>query len=45
MAEWKASIKKHNDRGFSVSFADYKTGIINLWNASHISVEHDLYLR
>jgi hypothetical protein len=45
--EWKASIKKHNDQEFSVSFADYETGIINLWNASHILVEHgdhDLYL-
>jgi hypothetical protein len=45
--EWKASIKKHNDQEFSVSFADYDTGIINLWNASHILLEHgnhDLYL-
>jgi hypothetical protein len=45
--EWKASIKKHNDQEFSVSFADYETGIINLWNASHILLEHgdhDLYL-
>jgi hypothetical protein len=45
--ERKASIKKHNDQEFSVSFADYETGIINLWNASHILVEHgdhDLYL-
>jgi hypothetical protein len=32
--EWKASIKKHNDQEFSISFADYETGIINLWNAS-----------
>jgi len=47
LEEWKASIKKHNDQEFSVSFADYETGIINLWNASHILVEHgdhDLYL-
>ena len=45
--EWKASITKHNDQEFSVSFADYETGIINLWNASHILLEHgdhDLYL-
>jgi hypothetical protein len=45
--EWKASITKDNDQEFSVSFADYETGIINLWNASHILVElgdHDLYL-
>jgi len=45
--EWKASIAKHNDQEFSVSFADYETGIINLWNASHILLEHgdhDLYL-
>jgi hypothetical protein len=45
--EWKATIKKHNDQEFSVSFADYETGIINLWNASHILVEHgdhNLYL-
>jgi hypothetical protein len=46
--EWKASITKYNDQEFSVSFADYETGIINLWNASHILLEHgdhDLYLR
>ena len=45
--EWKASIAKHTDQEFSVSFADYETGIINLWNASHILLEHgdhDLYL-
>jgi hypothetical protein len=45
--EWKASIKKLNDQEFSVSFADYETGIINLWNASHILLEygdHDLYV-
>jgi len=45
--EWKASIKKQNDQEVSVSFADYETGIINLWNASHILVEHgdhNLYL-
>ena len=45
--EWKANIKKHDDQEFSVSFADYDTGIINLWNASHILLEHgdhDLYL-
>ena len=45
--EWKASITKHNDQEFSVSFSDYETGIINLWNASHILVEHgdhNLYL-
>ena len=45
--EWKASITKHNDQEFSVSFADYETGIINLWNATHILLEHgdhDLYL-
>ena len=45
--EWTASITKHNDQEFSVSFAAYDTGIINLWNASHILVEHgdhDLYL-
>jgi hypothetical protein len=45
--EWKASIKKLNDQEFNVSFPDYETGIINLWNASHILVEygdHDLYL-
>jgi hypothetical protein len=48
LAEWKVSIKKHNNQEFSVSFADHKTGIINLWNASYILVEHgyhDLYLR
>ena len=45
--EWIASITKHNDQEFSVAFADYETGIINLWNASHILLEygdHDLYL-
>jgi len=45
--EWRASITKHNDQEFSVSFADYETGIINLWNASHILLEHgdhNLYL-
>jgi len=45
--EWKASIKKLNDQEFSVSFPDYETGIINLWNASHILLEygdHDLYV-
>jgi hypothetical protein len=45
--EWKASITKHNDQEFSASFADYETGIINLWNASHILLEHgdhNLYL-
>jgi hypothetical protein len=45
--EWKASIAKHNDQEFSASFADYETGIINLWNASHILLEHgdhNLYL-
>jgi hypothetical protein len=45
--EWKATITKHNDQEFSVSFADYETGIINLWNASHILLEHgdhNLYL-
>ena len=41
--EWKASITKHNDQEFSVSFADYETGIINLWNASHILLEHGNY--
>ena len=45
--EWKATIKKLNDQEFSVSFPDYETGIINLWNASHILLEygdHDLYV-
>jgi hypothetical protein len=45
--EWKANIKQHDDQEFSVSFADYDTGIINLWNASHILLEHgdhNLYL-
>jgi hypothetical protein len=45
--EWKASIKKLNDLEFSASFPDYETGIINLWNASHILLEygdHDLYV-
>jgi hypothetical protein len=45
--EWIASIKKQYDQEFTVSFADYETGIINLWNASHILLEHgdhDLYL-
>ena len=45
--EWKASITKHNDQEFSVAFADYETGIINLWNASHILLQHgdhNLYL-
>jgi hypothetical protein len=45
--EWKASIKKLTEQEFSVSFPDYETGIINLWNASHILLEHgdhDLYL-
>ena len=45
--EGKASITKHKDQEFSVSFADYDTGIINLWNASHVLLEHgdhDLYL-
>ena len=47
LEEWKASIKKLNDQEFNVSFPDYETGIINLWNASHILLEygdHDLYL-
>jgi hypothetical protein len=45
--EWKASITKHDDQEFSASFPDYETGIINLWNASHILLEHgdhNLYL-
>jgi hypothetical protein len=45
--EREASITEHNDQEFSVSFADYETGIINLWNASHILLEHgdhNLYL-
>jgi hypothetical protein len=45
--EWKAIITKHNDQEFSVSFTDYETGIINLWNASHLLLEHgdhNLYL-
>ena len=45
--EWKASITKHTDQEFSGSFADYETGIINLWNASHILLrhgDHNLYL-
>ena len=45
--EWKASIKKHNDQEYSVSFADLETGIISLRDASHILLEHgdhDLYL-
>jgi hypothetical protein len=45
--EWEASITKHDDQEFSVTFADYETGIINLWNASHILLEHgnhNLYL-
>jgi hypothetical protein len=45
--EWKATIKKRNDQEFSASFPDYETGFINLWNASHILVEHgdhNLYL-
>jgi hypothetical protein len=45
--EWKASITKHNDQEFSAAFEDYETGIINLWNASHILLEHgdhNLYL-
>jgi len=45
--EWEANINKHNDQEFSVSFPDYETGIINLWNASHILLEHgdhNLYL-
>lgn len=45
--EWKASIKKHSDQEFSASFPDYETGIINLWNATHVLLEygdHDLYL-
>ena len=41
--EWKASIKKHNDQEFSVSFSDFETGIISLWNASHILLEHGDY--
>ena len=45
--EWKASIKKHNDQEYSVSFADLETGIISLRDASHILLEHrdhNLYL-
>jgi hypothetical protein len=45
--EWIASIKKQYDQESTVSFADYETGIINLWNASHILLEHgdhELYL-
>ncbi len=45
--EWKASIKKYNDREYSVVFADLETGIISLMDASHILLEHgdhDLYL-
>ena len=45
--EWKASIKKHSDQEYNVSFADLETGIISLRDASHILLEHgdhDLYL-
>jgi len=45
--EWEASIKKLNDQEFNASFPDYETGIINLWNASHILLEygdHNLYI-
>ena len=45
--EWKASIKKHNDQEYNVSFVDLETGIISLRDASHILLEHgdhDLYL-
>lgn len=45
--EWKASIKKHNDHEYNVSFVDLETGIISLRDASHILLEHgdhDLYL-
>ena len=45
--EWKASIKKHNEQEYSVSFADLETGIISLRDASHILLEHrdhNLYL-
>jgi len=45
--EWKASIKKHNDQEYNVSFVDLETGIISLRDASHILFEHgdhDLYL-
>ena len=45
--EWKASIKKHNDQEYNVSFVDLETGIISLMDASHILLEHgdhDLYL-
>ena len=45
--EWKASIKKHNDQEYNVSFVELETGIISLRDASHILLEHgdhDLYL-
>jgi hypothetical protein len=45
--EWKASIKKHNDQEYNVSFVDLETGIISLMDASYILLEHgnhDLYL-
>jgi len=45
--EWKASIKKHNDLEYNVSFVDLETGIISLRDASYILLEHgdhDLYL-
>ena len=44
---WKASIKKHNDQEYNVSFVELETGIISLRDASHILLEngdHDLYL-
>ncbi len=47
LGEWKASIKKHNDLEYNVSFVDLETGIISLRDASHILLEHgdyDLYL-
>ena len=45
--EWKASIKKHDDQEYNISFVDLETGIISLRDASHILLElgdHELYL-
>ena len=45
--EWKASIKKHDEQEYNISFVDLETGIISLRDASHILLElgdHELYL-
>ncbi len=41
--EWEASVRKHNDLEYSVSFTHLETGIISLLDASQILLEYGDY--